>query len=195
MKYWVIVPNSPSLWNIFFMDTLCHATLQFYKSFTRKGQVYFPCTIDSELLHAARFGQWNIGGFNRNRSFTLCPYFGLPSCTCAFCHEKIMPGAAMVQEAWEDIWSSLSTSHSLELRPEHLVGVSRSRGYLQCYKWEINAYYFKPLEFRYIWLLNSKIVAKPCLMYSVSSPSWHLPIHFVITFMIYKQGIYRKIIF
>lgn len=76
-----------------FMHTLCHAILQFYKSFTRKVQVYFPCPIDSVFLHAACFDQWSISGCNRKRGFTVCPYFGLPSCTSAICQEMI-PGPA-----------------------------------------------------------------------------------------------------
>ena len=103
-----------------FMHTLCHVTLQFQESPTRIGQVYFPCTIDFGLLHVACFGQRNISGRNRNRGFTACPCFGLPSRTSAICHRKMVPGVAIKQGEGEDIWNSLNTSHGLEPSSEPL---------------------------------------------------------------------------
>lgn len=92
MVYWVMFPvlHSLSVKELLMHNTLCHAALQFYKSLTRIGQVYFVCNLDSGLLHAASFGQQNIHRCNRNRDFTVCPRFGSSSCTSAICH-KMMP--------------------------------------------------------------------------------------------------------
>ena len=92
MVYWVMFPVLHSLSvKELLMHTLCHAALQFYKSLTRTGQVYFACILDSGLLPAACFGQQNIHGCNRNRDFTVCPRFGSSSCTSAICHKKMTP--------------------------------------------------------------------------------------------------------
>lgn len=90
MVYWVMFPVLHSLSvKELLMHTLCYAALQFYKSLTRIGQVYFVYILDSGLLHAASFGQQNIHGCNRNRDFTVCPRFGSSSCTSAICHKMV----------------------------------------------------------------------------------------------------------
>lgn len=101
-----------------------------------------------------------------------CPLALLPSAT-RWCLDQLRS-----KEYWKTYgvaWTQVIAWSQDQNVP---VGVSRSRGYIQCCKWEINAYYFKSLEFRHLELLNSRIAAKPCLMYSVSFPPWYLPVHF-----------------
>lgn len=131
-----------------FIHTFRHVTSQFYKNLTRKSQVYFLWTIDFGLLHAACFGQWNIRGWNRNRGFAVCLCFGLTSRTSAICHEKTMPGVAMAKENEKTYGVAWIQAMAWSQAQIISVGPSRSRGYTQCYKWEINAFYFKSLAFR-----------------------------------------------
>lgn len=145
-----------------FMHTLCHATLQFYKCFIRKVQVCFPCAIDSGFLHAACFVwpmDYSVGVMGIEALLCVhalaCPLTLLPPAMRRRCLKQLW--AKEYEKTYGEAWTQAIAGSQDQ---NSSLGFSWSKGYIWCFKWEISAYYFKPLEFRLFGVVKQQNCSK-----------------------------------